>query len=182
MKTLDKGQDKIRKISDGIRLEVLQPAREEAERIIEEANAKAEAIVKAAEKKAQKLLEDAKVAIDHERNVFHSSLAQSSKQTLEALKQSIEGKLFNEELEAVVAQQTSDPKIVAGLITAIVNAVDREGLSTDISAVIPKGITPQQVNQLLTQEVLKKLKDNSVSVGAFAGGAQIKLEIGRAHV
>ena len=69
----------------------------------------------------------------------------------------------------------ADPQLIANLISSLVKAVEQEGLSTDISALIPKGVSPQQVNQLLGQEILKKIKDNSVSIGGFAGGAQVKL-------
>lgn len=175
MKTLDKGQDKIKKISDGIRLEVLEPAKTEAEKIIQQANEKADEIVKGAEKQAQKLIENAKQTIQHERNVFHSSLTQSAKQTLESLKQSIEQKLFNDQLSVLVAKETADPQVVANLITTLVKAIEKEGLSTDISAVIPKGVSSEQICQLLGQEILNQLKGNSVAVGTFDGGAQVKL-------
>lgn len=175
MKTLDKGQDKIKKIADGIKSEVLEPAKKQAEEIIDEANQKAELIIKNAERQAQKIIENAKQSIEHERNVFHSSLTQSSKQTLESLRQSIEQRLFNDELESIVAKQTSDPNVIANLIAAVVKAIENEGLSADISAIIPKGVSTQQVNQLLAQEVLDKLQGKSVSVGDFAGGAQVRL-------
>lgn len=175
MKTLDKGQDKIKKIADGIRLEVLEPAKIQSEKIIEEANHKAAAIIKGAENQAQKLIDNAKQTIEHERNVFQSSLTQSAKQTIETLKQSIEQKLFNDQLEDLVAKQMADPKIIADLIVAIVHAIEKEGVAVDLTAVIPKGVSPQQVNQLLAQDILQKLTGNGVAVGSFGGGAQVKL-------
>lgn len=175
MKTLDKGQDKIKKIADGIRQEVLEPAKKQGEEIVEEANKKAAEIVKNAEKQARQLIDNAKQAIDHERNVFHSSLTQSAKQTIESLKQSIEQKLFNDQLESIVVKQMADPKIIANLITTIVKVIEKEGMSANISAVIPKEVTPQQVNQLLAQDIVQKLQGQGVTVGAFSGGAQVRL-------
>lgn len=175
MKTLDKGHDKIKKIADGIRQEVLEPAKMEAEKILQNAEKKADEIIKNAENHARKLIEDAKVAIEHERNVFHSSLTQSAKQTIETLKQNIEQKLFNEQLESVVAKQMDDPKVIANLITTIIKAIEKEGISANISAVIPKEVSVQQLNQLLGQEILHKLQGQSVAVGSFSGGAQVKL-------
>lgn len=175
MKTLDKGQDKIKKISDGIREQVLEPAIKEAKKNIEEAQNKAEEIIKAAEKQAQKLIDHAKVSIEHERNVFLSSLAQSAKQTLESLKHSIEKHLFNEQLEKIINKQAADPDVIANLIAAIIKAIEKDGLSTDILALIPKHANSQQINQLLGREILQKLQGQSVSIGEFSGGAQVKL-------
>jgi V/A-type H+-transporting ATPase subunit E len=175
MKTLDKGQDKIKKIAESIKQEVLEPAHKESEKIIEEAQHKADEIIGNAEKQAQKLLESAKQSIEHERNVFHSSLSQSALQTLEHLRQNIETKLFNEQLEDTIVKHTSDPQIIADLITAIIEAIEREGLSTNLSAIVPKNVSPRQINQLLAKGILEKLQDQSVAVGNFAGGAQVKL-------
>ena len=175
MKTLDKGQDKVKKIADRIREEVLEPSRKESEEIIKNAKQKADEIIENAEKKAQELLENAKQAIQHERNVFYSSLSQSSKQTIESLKQSIEKKLFNDQLESLVKAHTSDPQVLAKLIKTIIDAIEKEGLSTEISAVIPKGVSVKEVNQLLGQEIINKLQGGSVEVGEFAGGAKVKL-------
>ncbi len=50
MKTLDKGKDRVEKIVKVLREETLEPAKEEAQRIIDEAKAEAERIVKAAER------------------------------------------------------------------------------------------------------------------------------------
>lgn len=175
MKTLDKGHDKIRKISEGIKNEVLEPARREAEKIIDEAKQKAELTIKEAEEHAQKIIESAKTSIEHERNVFHSSLSQSAKQTLESLRQSIENKLFNQHLEELVASQSADPKLIANLISAIVSAIQKDGLAKHIDVLVPKCTSSKEINQLLGQEILNSLKGGSVSVGEFSGGAQVKL-------
>ncbi len=175
MKSLEKGQDKIQKICDKLRSETLEPAEKEAQRIIEEARKKAEAIKAEAERHAEQIIKQARGQIEQERNVFHSALQQAAKQTVEGLRQEIEHKLFNEELQHVLEKQMADPKMIAELITGIVKALEKEGLTTDLSAVIPRLISPDDVNALLIEGVRKRLKGKPLEVGSFAGGAQVKL-------
>lgn len=174
-KTLEKGEEKIQKICDALRKETLEPAQQEAEEVISEAKARGEQIIAEARQEAEKILAHARENIEQERNVFHSSLDQASKQSVEELRQTIEGKLFNSELVHLVSKQTQDPKVIGKLIDAIVGAIQKEGLQTEISAVIPETVKPEEVNNVLADGVLKKLKEGGVKVGGFAGGAQVKL-------
>src|SRR5689334_18899728 len=131
MKTLEKGQDKIKRICEALKTETLEPAKLQAEAIIEAAEEQAEQLISAAKKQATKLIEDARKAIEQERNVFHSSLAQASKQSLEALKQSIEQKLFNENIEQMVTAATSAQAVVTKLIESVITGIEQEGISKD---------------------------------------------------
>lgn len=175
MKTLDRGQDKIQKISDELRRETLEPAKKEAERLIAEAKARAEQIVSDAEKQAKKIIDDARVVIEQERNVFQSSLVQASKQSVEALRQSIETKLFNQELDKALHKYTIDPNILGNVINAMVQAIQKNGISADFSAIIPNQVSDKQINALLVDQVLNNLKEKSVVIGDFSGGVQVKL-------
>jgi V/A-type H+-transporting ATPase subunit E len=175
MKQLEKGQDKIDKICEILKKETLEPAQRQAQDIIDEALEKAERIVADADKQAERIIGQARLLTEQERNVFQSSLSQAAKQSVEALRQSVEHKLFNEELTKVVDETTADPKIIAKLIDCIVQAIGKEGVDTDLTAVIPKQVSAESVNRLLIEGILKRLKDQSVTVGTFAGGAQVKL-------
>ena len=175
MRSLEKGQDKIQKICDKLRRETIEPAEEEANRILEEARKKAETILAEAERHVEQLLKQARGQIEQERNVFHSALQQASKQTVEALRQEIEHKLFNEELQNVLEKQLADPKIVAELVNGIVKAIEKEGLTTDLAAIVPRLISLDDVNALLIENVRKRLKGKPLQIGNFAGGAQVKL-------
>ena len=174
-KTLEKGEEKIQKICDALRKETLEPAQREADEIIGEAKARGEQIIAEARAEAEKILSHARDNIEQERNVFHSSLEQASRQGLEELRQTIERKLFNAELHQLVAKQTQDPKVIGKLVDAVVVAIGKEGLKTEISAIIPETIKPEQVNSVLSEGILKKLKEGGVILGEFAGGAQVKL-------
>lgn len=174
-KTLEKGEEKIQKICDALRREALEPSKEEAQSIIEDAKTRAKEIIKEAHEQADKVIENAKEAIERERNVFHSSLEQAGKQALEELRQSIEHKLFNDELQQILEGSTTDPKVVSKLIASLVQAIDKEGISTELSAIIPHTVSTKEVNNLIGTEILEKLKEKSVTIGEFGGGAQVKL-------
>ncbi len=174
-KTLEKGEEKIQKICDALRKETLEPAKQEAEELINEAKLRAEQIIAEARQESEKILAHARENVEQERNVFHSSLEQASRQSVEELRQEIEHRLFNDELEQLVSKQTKDPKVIGKLVDAIVKAIEKEGLKTDISVVIPNTVKPDEVNAVLGEGVLKKLKDGGVKIGGFSGGAQVKL-------
>lgn len=174
MKSLEKGQDKIQKISEQLRFEILEPAQEEAKKLIEEARKKASHIILEAEKQAEELIHAGRKAIEQERNVFHSSLEQSSKQVMEALRQSIEKRLFNDALYKNLRPVVTNPHVIADLISAFIKAIAKYGASADLSAVIAESVSVKEVNELLTDDILKCLKEQSVVLGDFPGGVRIK--------
>lgn len=175
MATLENAQEKIQKICNELREVTLEPAKKQAELMIEEAHLRQQEIVKEGELIAKNLIDEARQLIERERNVFQSSLTQGMKQGLEALKQEIQS-LFNAHLLDLVKNDTKQPQVIAKLINSIVKAIEKEGILADLSALIPKEVPANEVNDLLLAEVLKKLKNNTVSFGSFGGGAQIKLE------
>lgn len=174
MKTLENEEDKIQKISSQLRHQVLEPAHEEAKKIIEDAKKKAAQINSRAEKEAEDLIKASRKTIEQDRNVFYSSLQQASKQVIEALRLAIEQNLFNPALQKTLSQTTSNPQIIADLIKAIIKSIEIEGLSADLQAIIPKAVSARDVNALLTEQILKKLKEQSVVLGDLTGGVKVK--------
>lgn len=174
-KTLEKGQDKIQKICDALRKETLEPALQEAEKIIVEARKQAEKIIETAHEHAKVILNEGRAKIEQERQVFNSSLVQASKQSMEILRQDIEAKLFNDQLHQIIVKQTADPNVLARLIDAIVKSIEKDGIKTDISVLIPETVSTQAVNQLIAKTTLEKLKEKSVGLGSFDGGIQVRL-------
>ncbi|MCB1114560.1 MAG: V-type ATP synthase subunit E [Chlamydiia bacterium] len=175
MKVLKSASDKIQEICDTIKEESLKPAKEEAKRLIEEAEKEARRIKHEAEKEAEKLLEETQKTIKQERNVFHSSLQQAAKQAVEGLRQAVTKNLFNRELSAMIEKSASDKDTVAKLIEAIVEALKKEGMEANLSAYIPQKVSPEEVNKSLSKSVLEKLSNQTVNVGEFKGGAQVKV-------
>lgn len=175
MENLETGKEKIKQICEILKNESLQPAKEEAQKIVEQAQQEARAIMRSAEEKAEKSLAAAKLKAAKERELFESSIEQACRQGLERLRQDIENKLFNTELSGWLKGQSLDPNLAAKLINALVAAIEKEGTSANFSALIPAQIPAEKVNALLIKGVLDKLREHSVVVGELAGGVQLKL-------
>jgi V/A-type H+-transporting ATPase subunit E len=175
MKTLEESSKKIKDICDKLKAEAIEPAKKEAEAILEEARLRAQQIIEEAEKQAKKTLADAKKAIEQERNVFQSFMAQTAKQTVESLRQQIEKRFFKDELYRLIDKQTADPKLLAKIVEVIINAIKKDGLSADFSAIIPKEIPAKEVNTFLGENTLSQLREKGVVLGDIQGGVQVKL-------
>jgi V/A-type H+/Na+-transporting ATPase subunit E len=176
VKTLDQGQDKIEKICQILREETLIPAQDEAREIIEKAHQQARRIIEKARSEAETLEQEAHHRVEQERRVFESSLAQAGKQGLEVVRQAIEEKVLRDNLRQKVVESTANPQAISALVDAIVDALKRDGMATDLTALIPASVDPREVNQLLAKETLSALGSGGVELGGFAGGVQIILQ------
>ncbi|MBJ7449884.1 MAG: V-type ATP synthase subunit E [Parachlamydiales bacterium] len=176
MKELEKGKDKIQKICDILRQDTLEPAKNEAKKIIEAAEKQAEKIIHEASQEAQRLSKDSHVALEKDRQAFSLALGLAAKQAIGSLRQDIEQKLFDGQMHQLVVDGSTNPQLIADLITAIVKAIEKEGLSADLNALIPKTVKPEAVMAVLSTEIVKKLRNQTVEVGTFQGGVQLKLE------
>jgi V/A-type H+/Na+-transporting ATPase subunit E len=175
MKTLEQGKQRIQKICDIIKEETLQPAKQEAEQIIAAAKERAQSILEEAEREAEKIHGDVREKIEQERHMFHSSLVQASKQTITLLKQEIEQKLFNQSIKELLQKNPDESKLAAKLIEAVVKAIEKDGISADLSIAISQSLSAQEVNSLLGEHILSMLREKGVQLGNFAGGIQVKL-------
>jgi len=174
MEELETGKDKIKQICDLLRHETLEPAKNQAEKIIDAANQQAEKIIAEAKIQCEALLHEARAEIERERNVFYSSLTQAAKQGIDALKNEIEKQLFHVELEKVIGQKLAEPAVIAKLIDSLVKAIERDGVSADFSTIIPQQISTNDLNQYLLEQNFPRLKEG-VSLGEFSGGIKLKL-------
>lgn len=176
MKGLETGKDKIQKICDALRKETLEPAKQEAREIVENAHIQAAEVVAEAQKKADSLIQESMREIEEKKRVFHSSLNLACRQGIEQLKQKIEKELFNKELAHLVVKEMADPKVIVNLLNSFMRSMEEKGIEEDFVALIPKGISPRSINELLVAKVLERLQNKSVSVGDFDGGLQIQLK------
>ncbi len=175
MKTLEKGQDKIKKIADELRHQTLEPAKKMAQEIIVEAEKAAEEIIQAAKNQANKLIASARQTIEQERKVFHASLAQACKQAVEMLKQQIETKLFNDELSIQLEKAAGNSDVIVQLVNAIVESIQKEGISSDISVIIPQKSDPKKIGAQIAKGVMDELKGGPIDLGSFSAGVQVRL-------
>lgn len=175
METVETGKDKVKRICDTLRRQTLEPALEEAERIVAEAKKEAEEILRKGEEKAQKMALDAAKEIDKRRSVFETSMSQAASQVLETLKQKIKQHLFSEQLMKLLAAKINEPEVLAALIKALLAAIEKEGTHGDLSVFIPALVPPRTINELLGKQLLEKLKEKSVLIGSLKAGFEIKL-------
>lgn len=175
MENLDTGKDKIKKICDILREETLEPARHEAKKITSAAEKEALIIIEEAKKRAGEIIKIAQEEKERERALFEAALIQAGKQAVGTLKQEIEENLFNKELSQWLEKTTVDPHVAAALITALVEAIEKEGTSTDFSAYISKKLSSEQVNSVIAESLLKKLKEKGVLLGDFLGGVRVMM-------
>lgn len=176
MKGLETGKDKIQKICDSLRKETLEPAKQEAREIVENAHMQASEIVAEAKAKAATMLQESEKEMEEKKRVFHASLNLACRQGIEQLKQKIEKDLFNQELASLVIKETSEPKVIANLLNSFMKSMEEKGIEEDFVALIPKGISPRSINELLAVRVLERLQNKTVVASDIGGGLQIQLK------
>lgn len=175
MKGLETGKDKIQKICDTLRKETLEPAKQEAREIVENAHMQASQIVSQAKEKASHMMREAEAEMGEKKRVFNASLALAARQGIEQLKQKIEKELFNPELASLIAKEMADPKVIANLLNRFIQSLEERGIDEDVSVLIPKGVSPRAITELLAGKVLEKLKHKLTAVPEIGGGVQIQL-------
>jgi len=142
MKVVDKGRDKVQKICDAIKKETLEPAHEEAQSIVAEARKEAEALVKKAKKAAEKEMQTARAKIEEEKGVFLSSLSMAAKQSVAALRDEIQSKLFSGEIKTAVDAACKKGDTVARFIGRILPRLAKVSAKKKWRRVLPKRFWP----------------------------------------
>ncbi len=168
-------QDKLQQICDALRIETLKPAEEEAERIVDNAKEQAKRIVQEAKDEAQRIILSAEEDATQKLKQGEAALVLAGKRSLERLKQAVEQKIFKESLAEWLGSVIASPEVSAKLVSALLQALETQGVTGSIMAYVGKHVNPRDVNELLGKEVLSKLEDKSVSIGNFVGGAQLKV-------
>jgi V/A-type H+-transporting ATPase subunit E len=180
MQSSDTSKDKVQKICDLLKRETLEPAQKEAERLIAEARAEAAAILEVAKREVATAREIAEQEIVRREKLYQASLRHATQQAISSLKQAIMQRLFHPALAEWLAIPLQESELLAKLLGAIVNAVEKQGAEGEITAFIPHSVSINAVNALLASKVLTKLREKGVVIGEFSGGVQVKLH--KAHL
>ncbi len=175
MKTVDTGKEKINKICTLIKEETLEPAKKEAEQIIQAAKQQAALLLKEAAEEALRLKKETLQQLEKEKNVFQSSLNQACKQSLEILRESIETKLLNPELSTFLLESLQESTVVENLISAVIQAIEKEGIDADLKVLIPKSVSSKDITSFLLSKITNKLKKVAVSIGDMQGGIEVRI-------
>ncbi len=175
MNNTETGKDKIKKITEILKSETLEPAKIEAKKIIENAHLEAHKIIKAAEAKGEELLNETRRAIEKEKELLQSALRQSVKQGTEVLKQEIENKLLKEEIADYLHAHFGQADVVAKLVEALILALEKEGINADFTIYIPKTVSVKEVMAQLGKGIQERLKKGDVALGDFLAGVKVQL-------
>lgn len=176
MDTLERGKNKLGEICDILRKETLEPAQNEANQIIENAQLESQKIIEKAHIDAENLLEEARAKIAQEKKLFESSMALAAKQTFDQLKEKIQIQLFNDQLDHLSKSMMSESELVAQLIAAIINIIEKEGLGANLSVTLAKTIKPETVSQYLAVSAAEKVKKGAMTIETSNGDAKIVLQ------
>lgn len=159
MKTLDTGDEKVKKICDMLRQDTLKPAQDEAEAIVAKAHEEAKRIKEEAEKHAQSLLEQAKGEIEQQKKVFDTSIAMAGKQAIETLRQRIEKEMLSRGIQGILQEAFSLEQSVAKLMEALITSVEKSGMSGSLAAELPKHLQTSEVLKGILNKAGVALKD-----------------------
>lgn len=171
----EKAHKRIQTICNTIRNETLEPAKEEADRMLAKAQKEAEATRLHAQEEAEAILSNAREQMEQEKRFFESSLQQASKQTIETFKQQIEQSLFLPAIQDWVEKTLAPGKAQADLLSAIVEAVKKEGIEADLSAAISNKFSAEDLTAHLGKQVLDRLENNTVQLADIPGGVQVRM-------
>ncbi|WP_348662867.1 V-type ATP synthase subunit E [Chlamydia vaughanii] len=169
-------EDKLKQICDALRVETLKPAEDEADAIVRNAKEQAKRIVQEAQEEARQIIASAEEEANHKLKQGESALVQAGKRSLESLKQAVEHKVFKESLAEWLDNTLADAEVSAKLVAALIQAIEDQGISGDLTAYIGKHVATRAVNELLGKSVLAKLRGKGVAIGKFVGGVQLKVE------
>jgi V/A-type H+/Na+-transporting ATPase subunit E len=176
VKELETGKDKIQKICDLLKKETLEPAQQQAREIVENAQMQAAEILKNAKEEGEALIRAAKEEIEKKKQILAAALQFATRQVLEELKQKIEKRFFQENLQKLIQEKMSSADVIAELLSAIVEAIRKEGIECDLQAYVAKRVSKEEITALLASKVLQELGQKELLLGEFEGGIRLRLE------
>ncbi len=171
---LETAENKIQEICEKLRKETLDPARNEARHILESAERRAEQIVEEAKKKAELSREETKKDFESQKSVNEVALDLAIKQAISKLQQEVM-KVFSTELTHILQKETEKPHVIAEMLTALLRAVEKDGLNGDLKAILPKALPLDALLGQLAEGVRQRLQKGNIILGDFTGGAALKL-------
>ena len=176
MKLMETGSEKVKKICEVLRRDTLEPARGEAEEMISAARNEAERILKAAHEKASGIVHDAEDKMRKQEEVFKASLNLSFKQSIAKLKNEVQKNLFLPALKQSLDHTMSKEAFLEKLFSALMEGIKQSGLSADISLILPRAISKEDLSKFIIQCGFEDHQNKVVAVGPFKGGFQVKFE------
>ncbi|MFA5250671.1 MAG: V-type ATP synthase subunit E [Parachlamydiales bacterium] len=176
MPEIQNSKDKIQRICESLKAQTIEPAKQEAQEILENAHIEAKEVRLKAKEEAERIKKAALLEMEKQKKNLLSSLALASRQAVDTLKQAVEKQFFRENLASLIEKPLSEPKLIAQLVEALIRAIEKEGTETDFTLVLSRTMDAKKIAALLAQDVLAKVQAQGFLAGDFAGGVKIQLK------
>ena len=172
---LETADTKVKEICELLRKETLEPAKREADLIIEKARNEADELIRKAKEELKRLEEVHKKELQSELQAHQGSLQVSVRQSLSALRQGVEA-LFVRELEWDIQKEMGKEEGVAKAINVIFSILERDGIGANLQTFVPEQVNIRNVVQHVAQEFQERVQKGAVPVQGIKGGALVRVE------
>lgn len=149
--------DKIQKIAEHIRSNVLDPVQKEKEQILQEAIQEKARIISEARKEAADLLEEVTAQCKAMNNSVHTALRTAAKQAVPVLKYAIENEVFKQIIEEPTKELLNEPDILKKIIMEITRSYIENNFSGDIEVLVSKE-NREKLKHYIQKDASKKIK------------------------
>lgn len=160
---LDEAADKVKEISDILYKETVLPAKEEGEKLIKEAEELAAEIIHKAKEEASNLLKAGAAQIHEERKVHDASVELAVKQAIATLKNDVMN-LFKHDLLSGLQDTLNEKKALQDLLQTLIDGIKKEGIKSDLSVCVAKGVDFDTLSKSVIASVEKRLDKGEVEV------------------
>jgi V/A-type H+-transporting ATPase subunit E len=174
-KSLEKEEDALQKILSLIEQETLDPAKQEADRIIGDAKGRAEDIVNQALKEKERILQHGRESIAREKETALASLRQAAKEGIQSLQQEVQEKFFEKQLDTFLDKKMQEEGIIEKIIDSLLDALKKEGLNSRFTLILPEAISSKKLSEMVVRHSLSTLESDA-KTGDLSGGVQVKLK------
>ena len=171
---LESGEDRVKELCEILRNDTIQPAKEEAAKIIREAKEEATHIIARANEDADDIMKNLKRDLEKMQSVSDASIELAIKQGISKLKQLV-AEMFNEELFNLADSMMNDTEVLTKVVDALVKALEKDGLGADLQLVLANGVSKDELIGKLALGVRSKLEKGGVKIGEFKSGVVVKV-------
>ncbi len=168
--------DKIQKIAEHIKANVLDPVEKEKKQILEEAKQEKARIIAEAEKEAKEIIESAESHVKELNSSTETALKIAAKQTVSVLKLSIEMEVLKRIIEEPIKEILNGPEILKGIIAEIVKTYVEKDFSGGVEVLVSKD-NRDKLKEYVKNESIKKIKGGlSLSEESGISGCKVVLK------
>lgn len=166
----------VERICKVLKSETIDPAKKEANEILNQAKMRAEEIIETAEKQAKEIINDSEQKVIDQRKIFVDEIKHIAKETIRKLHDEVL-QLFSKDFKQRIADSANNPNYIAKAIESILDALKKEGINANMEAYVSKHVAVESVAKELAVDVVKQLDDGKLlKVGDHAGGCSILIK------